>query len=70
MIKDIWEKELTSRRIPFISDLNLIAMLIDAPTIGGSCSSIPHFDYLIFMLFFKICFAAIPAKKLRFVTVH
>ena len=34
MIKDIWEKELTSRRIPFITDLNLIAMLIDAPTIG------------------------------------
>uniref|UniRef100_H2YUI8 AAA+ ATPase domain-containing protein n=1 Tax=Ciona savignyi TaxID=51511 RepID=H2YUI8_CIOSA len=34
MIKETWEKELSERKIPFVSDLNLIAMLIDAPTIG------------------------------------
>ena len=39
MIKEIWEKELSNRHIPFISDLNLIAMLIDAPTIGEFAKS-------------------------------
>ena len=34
MLKETWEKELISRKIPFASDLNLIALLIDAPTIG------------------------------------
>lgn len=34
LIKDIWESELIERSIPFASDLNLIDMLIDAPTIG------------------------------------
>ncbi|XP_077975281.1 dynein axonemal heavy chain 8-like [Styela clava] len=34
LLKETWENELIARRIPFASDLNLIAMLIDAPTIG------------------------------------
>jgi len=34
MLKETWEPELSERKIPFAGDLNLIAMLIDAPTIG------------------------------------
>lgn len=35
LIKNVWEAELKAKCIPFIPDLNLIAMLIDGPTIGA-----------------------------------
>ncbi|KAH0518122.1 Dynein heavy chain 8, axonemal [Microtus ochrogaster] len=34
LLKDQWELELKARKIPFTENLNLIAMLVDPPTIG------------------------------------
>ncbi|XP_071074543.1 dynein axonemal heavy chain 8 [Dasypus novemcinctus] len=34
LLKDQWEAELRSRKIPFTENLNLISMLVDPPTIG------------------------------------
>ncbi|XP_048203785.1 dynein axonemal heavy chain 8 isoform X1 [Perognathus longimembris pacificus] len=34
LLKEQWELELRSRKIPFTENLNLIAMLVDPPTIG------------------------------------
>uniref|UniRef100_A0A8C5KN64 Dynein, axonemal, heavy chain 8 n=1 Tax=Jaculus jaculus TaxID=51337 RepID=A0A8C5KN64_JACJA len=34
LLKDQWEIELKARKIPFTENLNLIAMLVDPPTIG------------------------------------
>ena len=34
MMSDMWQKELISRNIPFTLNINLIDMLLDAPTIG------------------------------------
>ncbi|KAM5298313.1 dynein axonemal heavy chain 8 [Ctenodactylus gundi] len=34
LLKDQWETELRTRKIPFTENLNLISMLVDPPTIG------------------------------------
>ncbi|KAM6185105.1 dynein axonemal heavy chain 8 [Rhynchocyon petersi] len=34
LLKDQWEAELRTRRIPFTENLNIISMLVDPPTIG------------------------------------
>ncbi|XP_059138117.1 LOW QUALITY PROTEIN: dynein axonemal heavy chain 8 [Peromyscus eremicus] len=34
LLKDQWELEMKARKIPFTENLNLIAMLVDPPTIG------------------------------------
>ncbi|NWU37148.1 DYH8 protein, partial [Hylia prasina] len=34
LLKDLWETELRNHKIPFSDDLNLIAMLVDQPTIS------------------------------------
>jgi dynein heavy chain len=39
LLKDQWELELKARKIPFTENLNLIAMLVDPPTVSLTLAS-------------------------------
>lgn len=56
LLKDQWELELKARKIPFTENLNLIAMLVDPPTVS---LTFPHH------MEFQSCFSSHCQQKVK-----
>lgn len=45
LLKDIWEAELRSHKIPFTENLNLISALVDPPTVRTTKTNFILFQF-------------------------